>query len=68
MEDFVTKQEGKLYKALQTLISNCVIGSGEDIGRAKKPTIIQLRNASQAIYNYESYKRNFRKKERDQRI
>ena len=51
MEKFVTKQEEKLFRALQTLIGNCV----DSIGFPKKPTVTQLKKAGDALRNYEKY-------------
>jgi hypothetical protein len=51
MEGFVTKQEEKLYRALQKLIENCITGTG----LPKKPTAKQLRTAGDVLTKYEKY-------------
>jgi len=53
MEGFITKQEGKLYKALNKLISDSV----DDKGSPQKVTVEQLREAQKALTNYENYER-----------
>jgi hypothetical protein len=56
MEGFTTKQEEKLYRALQVLLHNSV----DNTGRLKKVTPIQFMKASKALHNYEKYARVYR--------
>lgn len=49
IKDFKTKQEEKLFLALQKLIRNCV----DTIGIPKTPTIKQLRSAQDVLFKYE---------------
>lgn len=53
MEQFVTKQEQKLYNALNKLLYNCI----DMMGNAKKPTFKQLISAKKALTNYEKYEK-----------
>ena len=46
-----TKQEGLLYKALQTLLHHSV----DKTGRPKKATVKQLRAAGQALTNFDKH-------------
>jgi len=56
MEAFITKQEKKLYKALQTLLTHSV----DSIGLPKKATSKQLYKASKALNDYDKYQREHR--------
>lgn len=56
MEQFITKQEEKLFRALQTLLHHSV----DSIGHPKKATIKQIHKATRALYDYEKYERNYR--------
>ena len=56
MEAFITKQEEKLYRALELLLHNSVDG----VGLPKKATVKQLYKAQQALTNYEKYERKNR--------
>lgn len=56
MEDFTTKQEAKLFKALQTLLHNSV----DRIGLPKKATAKQLMKAKQALIDYENFEKRYR--------
>ena len=58
MEGFVTKQEEKLFKALDKLLCNNI----DSIGLPKKATVNQLREAQKALTNYENYERSYRAK------
>jgi len=58
MEAFTTKQEEKLFRALQKLLYNSVDG----IGMPKQATIKQLHKANQALTDYENYERKYRAK------
>lgn len=58
MEEFITKQESELYKALQFLLTKTTDG----FGNAKKPTLKQWSRAKKAITNYNNYEREFRVK------
>jgi hypothetical protein len=58
MEAFTTKQEEKLFRALQTLLSNSV----DSIGLPKKATVKQLHRANKALTDYENYEQNYRAK------
>jgi len=51
MEGFVTKQEEKLFRALQTLLGNCV----DSVGLPKRPTAKQLKKADETLTKYEHY-------------
>ena len=53
MEAFTTKQEEKLFKALQTLLINSV----DSVGLPKKATAKQLHMANKALTDYENYER-----------
>lgn len=55
MEAFVTKQEEKLFKALDKLLCNNI----DSIGLPKKATVKQLREAQKALTNYENYQRDY---------
>jgi hypothetical protein len=57
MEAFVTKQEGKLFRALELLLHNSV----DAIGLPKKATAKQLHKAQQALFDYENYARKVHK-------
>ncbi len=56
MEAFITKQEGKLFRALETLLTNSV----DKVGLPKKATTKQLHKAQKALFNYEKYERENR--------
>ncbi len=56
MEDFTTKQEAKLFRALETLLTNSV----DRIGLPKKATVKQLMKAKQALTDYENFKKRYR--------
>jgi hypothetical protein len=58
MEAFITKQEAKLYKALQLLIHNSV----DSIGLPKRATVKQLQKANKVLTDYENYERSVRAK------
>ncbi len=58
MEGFTTKQEKKLYRAFETLLTNSV----DFTGLPKKATIKQLRKAQDALFSYEDYIRKNRDK------
>lgn len=53
MENFITKQEGKLYKALQNLLHNSV----DKMGIPKRATVKQLTKAQKALLEYDEYER-----------
>lgn len=53
MEKFITKQEGKLYRALETLLNNSV----DNDGLPKKATPKQLGKAQKALSEYNEYER-----------
>ena len=56
MEAFITKQEGKLFRALETLLTNSI----DNVGLPKKATAKQLHKAQQALFDYERYERKNR--------
>lgn len=58
MEFFVTKQEEKLFRALEKLLTNCI----DNVGMPKRPTAKQLHKASKALTDYENYAREKRAK------
>ena len=58
MEGFVTKQEEKLYRALDRLLCNSIDGGGYP----KKATVKQLREADKALTKYRDYERKQRAK------
>lgn len=55
MEQFITKQEAKLYAALDKLICNAISNDGVP----KKPTAKQLFAAKKALTNYDKYEREY---------
>ncbi len=57
MEAFTTKQEGKLFKALEKLLSHSI----DYDGSPKKATIKQLYKAQDALNNYLKYEKENRK-------
>lgn len=57
MEGFTTKQEGKLFRALQTLLGNSV----DKIGLPKRATAKQLLKARQALTDYENFVKRYSK-------
>lgn len=58
MQGFVTKQEEKLFKALDKLLCNNI----NSIGLPKKATVKQLKEAQKALNNYENYERRYQAK------
>lgn len=56
MEGFATKQEEKLFRALQSLLHNSV----DKIGLPKKATIKQLMKAKRALTDYENFNKQHR--------
>lgn len=58
MEKFITKQEGKLFRALQQLLNNSI----DAFGSPKKATPKQLKKATDALFAYEAYERDNRAK------
>ena len=55
MKEFTTKQEKKLYTALQKLIGSCITKTGN----IKKPSGKQFDKASEALHNYEDFVRRY---------
>jgi hypothetical protein len=60
MENFGTKREEKLYRALQKLLHNSV----DMFGEPKRATVKQLKSAKQALTDYDNYESAKRLKEK----
>ncbi len=54
MEQFTTKQEEKLYRALQTLLASSITKKG----LPKKASAAHLKKATKALSDYEKHQRN----------